>query len=290
MKLAAALSLALLLTSCGGPEGLVTILDKSYTVELLGGSETGFAAPDGLAWHDGSLLLADEGASALRQWKPGTKIHTLAQGQGIRSPEDVVRGPDGTLYFTDDDAGGVWRLKLTGTMTHLGKELQSTEGMTIGPAGALLVGVQSSGAIAVIDRDGRITTLVGPEAGISKPESMAFDNDGNLYIADNRADILYLLDRRGTLHRPIAGRSGFSPETIHYSDGALYITDSKHGALYRYTLEDGLSPIASFAGDLRNVQGITSDASGNLYVSVQTDLKGRRGYILRLSQAAPARQ
>ena len=39
-----------------------------------------------------------------------------------------------------------------------------------------------------------------------------------------------------------------------------------------------------FGGTWANVQGITSDESGNLYVSVQSDLDADRGYILRLAR------
>ena len=37
-------------------------------------------------------------------------------------------------------------------------------------------------------------------------------------------------------------------------------------------------------GALGNVQGVTSDETGNIYLSVQTDLKAKRGTILRLKR------
>ena len=86
--------------------------------------------------------------------------------------------------------------------------------------------------------------------------------------------------------RPIAHREGFSPETLHFVRGSLFITDSANGKLHRYAPGDGLTTLAVFGGELGNVQGITSDESGNLYVSVQSDLKRRRGYILRLNRQA----
>ncbi len=89
------------------------------------------------------------------------------------------------------------------------------------------------------------------------------------------------------MHRPISGRDDFSPETLHFADGALFITDSRNGKLYRHTPEDGLQTLAVLAGELANVQGITSDPAGNLYLSVQIDLKARRGTILRLKRVLP---
>jgi len=138
--------------------------------------------------------------------------------------------------------------------------------------------------VVSVTPDGRASLLIGAERGITKPESLAFDAAGNLYIADNHDDVLYLLTRDGRLHRPIAARDGFSPESLVYTSGALFITDSHHGTLYRYTPEDGLAAVAVFTGDLANIQGIAADPEGNLYVSVEADLHGGRGYIVRLTR------
>ena len=118
-------------------------------------------------------------------------------------------------------------------------------------------------------------------------EGPSFDRAGNLHIADNRDQVLYVRTASGALRRPIRDRGGFSPESIHFGGEALFITDSEHGKLYRYSPQDGLSTIAAFAGSLANVQGIASDESGNLYVSVQSDLDNRRGYVLRLTRRRP---
>ena len=289
MKRALPLLLSLLAAACGPkPEAYVFILDQDYRAELVAGSEAGFAAPDGLLWHEGGLLMADEGGSAVRYWRPGAPIATLAgPHDGLQSPEDLVRGNDNSLYVTDDDAGGVRRIDPQGRTAWFAapdRGLPSTEGLVRTPSGTLLVGDQHGHRILAVSPDGTVRPFAGPEAGIGKPESMAFDENGNLYIADNEADILYLVTRDGRLHRPIAGREGFSPESITYAGGALFITDSRNGTLHRYSPHEGLSTIAYFAGDLANIQGIAADPDGNLYISVQADLDAGRGYILRLAR------
>jgi sugar lactone lactonase YvrE len=276
-----------LLAGCGGAQadGFVTMLDSDYRAELIGSPGDGFTAPDGLLWHDGALYMADEGGSAVRVWRPGAGAVTLADARaGFRSPEDLVRDAAGNLYVTDDDAGGVRRIDPRGRTLLLAGGIASTEALAIAPDGTLLVGDQNGRRVLLVAPDGRMRVLIGPEAAIAKPESLAFDGRGNLYIADNQEDVLYLLDADGRLHRPIAGRRGFSPESIVHAGGTLYITDSRHGALYRYTPEDGLAAIAVFGGDLGNVQGVTADPAGNLYLSVQADLDAGRGYVLRLTR------
>lgn len=274
------------LAGCGelNREGMLLIPDPGFEAETLLTEADGISSPDGLRWESGALYIADEGGSAVRVLKDG-KLATLADARsGLKSPEDLARGADGTLYWTDDDAGGLWRLGSDGKAApRLPAQgpLASTEGLVAAPSGALLIGGGESGRIVVLRKDGRTSVL---PLRIEKPEGMAFDAAGNLYIADNDADVLYLLTRAGRLHRAIANREGFSPETLHFADGALLITDSRNGKLHRYTPEDGLATVAVLAGALGNVQGVTSDDTGSIYLSVQTDLKARRGTILRLKR------
>ncbi|HYD36330.1 MAG TPA: hypothetical protein VEA60_01875, partial [Allosphingosinicella sp.] len=197
----------------------------------------------------------------------------------------VVRDSTGNLYFTDDTRGGLWRTDRRGRTAALvapGGGLKSSEGLGLSPDGHLVVGDAPGHRVLKVAADGRVSVLVGPERRIAKPESFAFDGEGNLYIADNRDNILYKLTPAGSLQRLIADRGGFSPESLYYSGGALFITDSDHGTLFRYTPADGLKAVALFGGTLANIQGIAGDDSGALYLSVQSDLKARKGYILKL--------
>ncbi|MDB5668445.1 MAG: Immunoglobulin I-set domain protein [Alphaproteobacteria bacterium] len=289
MRRLVALAAALLLAGCGGEEGRAVILDPDYRLELAATQESGLVAADGLLWHDGALLMADEAGVAVRRLRPGQRAEILADARdGLSSPEDIVRDSAGNLYISDDNIGGVRRIAPDGEVVVIAEPrrgLPSTEGLTITPAGVILVGDGETHRIAAIAPDGRMAELVGPEAGIGKPESLAIDDRGNLYIADNEAATLYLRTADGRLTAPIRGREGFSPESIAWIDGALFITDSDHGAVYRYSPEAGLEPIAAFVGELANVQGITSDGAGGLYVSVRAGEDERRGYILRLARA-----
>jgi len=276
-------------TSCQMQKsGLVMMADESYKPRMLATNKMGFGSPDGLLWRNGKLYIADEGSDLMETWSATDGLKQLADSShGFISPEDLVMDRDGNIFFTDDDAGGVWQIDLQGnTRVLAGKDkgLISTEGLALAPDGSILVGDGEQHEIFRVTRDGKVSEFLGKPYGITKPESMVFDDQGNLYIADNEDEVLYLLDSKHELHRIIDRRTGFSPETLFFSKGALYITDSHNGKLYVYRPNEELKTIAAFGGQLKNVQGITIDDAGNIYLGVQTDLKHKAGDIIEISK------
>lgn len=283
---------AVFAAGCGlDQQGMVLFPDPSYRATVIGTDRDGFTVPDGIRWTQGRFLIADEGGAAFRVWSGPGHVTTLCDSKiGVGSPEDMAVDGGGNIYFTDDDAGGVWKINNFGeTRLLAGKDkgLVSTEGIVLAPNGNLLVGEGEAHKVFSVTPDGAVSEFLGADIGISKAESMVFDEKGNLFIADNEDNILYLLTPDKKLHRIIANREGFSPETLWYSNGLLYITDSQNGKLFKYTPEDGLNVIAVFGGKLHAVNGITTDDEGSIYVSIQTDLKKKVGYLLKIEQDKP---
>jgi len=288
--LAITLGAVFLLTSCQalGKDGLVIMTDDSYKASIFATNKIGFASPDGLLWNKGKLYLADEGGAALEAWNETDGLKRLMDRRfGTESPEDLVMDAQGNVFFSDDDAGGVWEVDATGKPQLLAgkdKGLTSTEGIALAPDGSILVGDADQHEVFKVTRDGTVSSFLGKDSGITKPESMVFDERGNLYIADNEKNVLYMLDTEHKLHRVIDRKDQFSPETIFYSKGSLYITDSHASKLYLYTPNEELKTIAAFGGQLKNVQGVTVDDHGDIYVSIQSDLKHNVGYIVKISK------
>jgi sugar lactone lactonase YvrE len=275
------------LSACGlSQKGMVMMTDPTYRATVIGTQQDGFSVPDGILWRQGKFVMADEGGGALRIWSNANEVKTLCDASlGIQSPEDLVMDSEGNVFFTDDDAGGVWEVEHSGKAFLLAgkdKGLVSTEGIALAPTGEILVGDGLRHQVYSVSRSGEVSVFLGSGYGITKPESMVFDEKGNLYIADNEDQIVYLLTPEMKLQRLIENQPGFSPETIWYAHGTLFITDSAAGKLYRYTPEEGLKTIAVFGGKLAAVNGLTMDEEGNLYVSIQTDLRRQLGYIVKL--------
>lgn len=132
------------------------------------------------------------------------KYETLAdrfEGKRFNSPNDVVMGPDGALYFTDPTLDlvkgekqelpyqGVFRLDGQGKVTLLTKELSQPNGLAFSPDGKKFYADDSAQRnIRVYDfHDGTISNgrIFGEEPGgkgEGVPDGIKVDRKGNLYV------------------------------------------------------------------------------------------------------------
>jgi gluconolactonase len=162
--------------------------------------------PDGNTYDEHHDLI--DCASVLRaiiRIKPDGTYTVLAdhfQGKRLNSPNDVVIGPDGAIYFTDPtsdlpkdqkqelDFKGVFRLDAKGRVTLLTKELTEPNGLAFSPDGKrLYVDDSAQRNIRVYDfqpdgtlRNGRIFGEEPGAKGEGVPDGMRLDQAGNLYV------------------------------------------------------------------------------------------------------------
>ncbi len=162
--------------------------------------------PGGMTFtSSGALYVADSGNNRIRvispdgiittvagdgRWGRWVPSGTLALQASLANPADVEIGPDGDLYIADSGVSEV--LKLT-------------------PAGQLLVVAGTPGEAGL------------PEAGLAAtrtpadgPDGLAFDRDGNLYVAGENTKALFMVAPDGRVSLPI-GNQGFYPR----GDGGL---------------------------------------------------------------------
>jgi sugar lactone lactonase YvrE len=266
-------------------DGAVLLYDQGYAISIVLDNEDGITSPDGLWWDNGALYIADEGGSAVRRWD-GHALETLADASsGIASPEDLLVDSDGQVWFTDDTAGGLWRVTPGGAERVADSQgIAESEGIALRGDGTLWVGDGRTGRIHAFGPDGSAAQAFISGWQVAKPESMALSLDGALWLADNREDRLLRIDADGSV-REWRLPDDLSPESIAIDGETLWITDSHNGRLYRLRKDREPEIVALFLADFANINGVAADNAGTIYVSIQSDLAAGKGYVVRMVPA-----
>lgn len=189
-------------------------LNKIFKVDVRNGGKQeviSLGDPDGNTYDRQRRIL--DCASVLRaviRLSPDGKRYTIVsdrfQGRRLNSPNDVVLGPDGAIYFTDPTSDlpagqkqeipfqGVYRISKSGQLSLLTKEIGQPNGLAFSPDGKrLYVDDDQDLNIRVYDvhPGGTLTNgrVFGSEAGADKeevPDGMRVDTEGNLYVVGPR--------------------------------------------------------------------------------------------------------
>ena len=168
---------------------------------------------NGLAWDGEWLYACRGGARDVARYRlagapVASPLVTEYEGKPLNSPNDLVLGPDGALYFTDPTFGlgdrpqqqpvrGVYRLA-GGALTRLVGDREQPNGVALAP-GAFTLYVADSARGQVWAYPLRSSGEVGEGylfAGLpGNPDGMAVDTRGNLYVAAGGA--IRVLDPAG---------------------------------------------------------------------------------------------
>lgn len=235
------------------PQGFLYVsdetLNKIFRVYPDGKKEVVIALgdPDGNTFDRQHRLI--DCASVLRaiiEVTPDGKYKVLAdryQGMKLNSPNDVIVGPDGALYFTDPTldlvAGekqeipfqGVYRLDATGNLRLLTKDLAQPNGLAFSPDGKhFYVDDDEKRNIRVYDvaADGTLENgkIFGEEPGEKTdgvPDGIKVDKLGNLFVTGPKG--IWVWDAKGGKLGTIVMPE--QPANLAWGDddyGTLYIT------------------------------------------------------------------
>jgi ATP-dependent protease HslVU (ClpYQ) peptidase subunit len=259
-------------------------------VTTFAGSSAGFADGTGTAAQfnnpanvaldaSGNVYVVDSGNSKIRKITPEGVVSTFAgssagfaDGTGtsaqFSNPQGITIDASGNVYIADTSNQKIRKITPTGVVTTFAgsdygdvdgtgtsAQFKYPYGVAVDASGNVYVADRSNHKIRKITPAGVVSTFAGSSSGFANgtgtaaqfkyPHGIAVDASGNVYVADTNNQKI----RKIT---PIGDVSTFAGSTAGYADGT------------------GTS--AQFSSP----QGITIDASGNVYVADHTNQKIRK--------------
>ncbi len=271
-------------------------------------------APDGIitttAGDGGDCCFSGDGGSAI-----DAQLYT---------PAGVAVGSDGTVFIADTFNNRIRQIDSSGVITTIagtgqpwpesGDGGQGTSAAVNWPTGIKLDGsgnlyIAEAGNMRVrkLSRNGVITTVVGngipgysgdsgsaTNAQLSWPKDIAFDGQGNLYVADTANNAIRMVSPAGVI-TTIAGtgQSGFSGDggaaiaaTMNLPSGLavdgggnLFIADTNNFRIRKITAAGLITTVAgngiqgrsgdnspAIAAQLTSPTGLAFDQAGNLFI------------------------
>jgi gluconolactonase len=205
---------------------------------------------------DGALYVTQNGGmrregrvtAGIQRVSPGGEVELLTSevaGVKLEGPNDLAFGPDGRLYFTDPrgaadptanaNPGRLFAWDVATGQGELLRELGPVfpNGIAFAPDGTLLWTESFSRRVMAL-RDGR------PEVVIELPprhypDGFCVGADGLLYVAATYAHCVAVIEGGAIVDRYLCGDGMVTNCCFAGSD--LYVTESRHGALWRFHLD-----------------------------------------------------
>jgi hypothetical protein len=258
---------------------------------------------------NGGLYVADDQKNEIFERLPSGRFELVAgngkrgfSGDGgagvdaeLNDPGGMAVAADGSLYFADGGNNRVRRIASSWTAsgsTALAAPVTSPTAVAFSPGGRLYI--TTGDEVLRLERNGTLTRIAGIKRyagvyGIGQPATnasadgangLAFDGDGNLYLAGFNTKSLLLIDRQGTMQLP-HGEFDFYPRGF---GGLITGPENRVLAMNMQQIVEvtphGAKPLYSF--DRRKIDGVTGFLPGGIAIAengtIYTDTDSNNGW------------
>ena len=245
----------LYVSSCYG--GYITKITKDSASIFLRAQDDPFTLKqtNGLTFDNKGFLYACEyGIGAILKINTAGKTEIYASGfngKKLNRPNDLAFDPYGNLYFTDPNSydtnipdGVVYRIdESTKKVTPAAKDFAFCNGIAFSADGKNVYVCESAEHRILkflVNDDGsfdqREVFAVLPDGD---PDGIAFDVEGNLYVANFGSGRIYILNTDGSV-KYFLKAPGKKPSNVEFADidlRTLYITEDETNTVYKTRVE-----------------------------------------------------
>lgn len=219
--------------------------------------------PNGLKIHrNGQLFVADHRLGILSIDPASGHIDPVLESAGSESFKgcnDLVFGPDGTLFFTDqgqtglhDPTGRVFRLSPDNHLDMLLSNVPSPNGIVITPdQRQMFVAATRSNAVwrvpLVDGRPTKVGTFLQLSGGLAGPDGLALDCEGGLVVCQVGIGLLRF-DAQGALTHFVPSPPGAIWTNIAFGgerNDMLHVVDSSQGLIHVVAMPAAGDPMYS---------------------------------------------
>ena len=211
-------------------------------------------APNGIAIDSNNLVwFCDSKQNSIRTFDLTTKttntIVDQIEGKPLKMPNDLTFNKQGDLLFTcpgdnlDDNTGYICHLKTDKTLSIIYKGMFYPNGLALNKEQtALFVAETGKHKIWKFDWDGTKLAnkiLFAETGGPIGPDGIAFDEDGDLYVAVYGSGMVKSWDKNGVLKNQIdaIGKNPTNCAIDPSGKFGLVITEAEKGLLIQYPLK-----------------------------------------------------
>ncbi|MES2386746.1 MAG: SMP-30/gluconolactonase/LRE family protein [Bacteroidota bacterium] len=283
----------------------------------------------------GNIYVADRANNAIRKIT-ATEVSTLAgatasgytNGVGsaarFNNPAGITTGPDGNLYVTDYGNNCIRKVTPDGSVTTFAGDgsagyadgagtaakFNHPVALAFDAAGTLFVSDEKNNRIRKILPNGTVSTVAGSIAGFAdgtsavamfnSPAGLAFDADGNLYVADVQNNRVRQITTDGTVSTFAGTGTGGNLNGSRFAatlnrpfglvvapNGTVYFTDTWNQQVRKVTRAGKVSVVAGSGnwgytngyGDLSSFNypaGLAINSNGELLVADQNNNRIRK--------------
>lgn len=182
------------------------------------------------------------------------------------SPESVVFDYDNDRYFVSNKVGGeIIEIDSNGEMSYFNTDQMSVRGLHI--SDGILYGASSAG-VAVMDLETGSTITTVEISGSAFLNDITSDLSGNLYISDSNANKIFRMSMDDYSYNVFVDGL-YNPNGIWFDDGndrLLLCSYRGNSPIQAISLVD--STVTTIVEtELDNLDGMTEDNDGNIYVS-----------------------